>query len=132
MNAAPDQSSAVPKNRQAAHLSQATTGELVSLSPSSDACRLNATRDSGLATYLGQLATNTALASELFDHSSQSSEEVLLESTTDEFGTVVPVWGVLALNGMVTSAVAKHSPRPLRNRHSRHMFSRWIERDIDD
>ncbi|MBC7815328.1 MAG: hypothetical protein IAG10_00345, partial [Planctomycetaceae bacterium] len=129
MKTASDQSSVVPKNRHAADLSQAMVVDLISVPPISDARTLHANRQTGLTNYLGQLATNNALASELFDHSSRSPEEVLLESTTDDFGTAVLRWQML---GMVTSAVAKQSPRPLRNRHSRNMIARWIERDIDD
>ncbi len=85
-----------------------------------------------LANYLGQLVTDNKLASELFDHGSRSSESVFLKTADEELSYVVPGWPMFAGNGLVASAVAKFSPRPLRQRHSPHRNARRIERDIAD
>lgn len=119
---APAQSSAIPSDGKAPATS--TASRTASSESPFAVQETHGVRQPGLTKYLTQVASNPAVASELFDRRLQSPPEFAREQTANHFGTGATAgWRVFAWSAVVSPALAEQRGSSwFRNRRSQNLI----------
>ncbi len=121
MKTAPAQSTAIPTDAKTSEAATASPAD--SSSSTSDVQTTHTVRQTGLAKYMTQLATNPAVASDLFDRQWRPLAESSLPAIETSCSTESDAgWQVFASSAVVAPALAELSSRRLRNRWLQNMI----------